>query len=257
MILFERHFGAGEPLLILHGLFGQSDNWTTIARKLGETYCVYTIDLRNHGQSGHDDQIDYQVMAEDVRETCEAIGLKKVHLLGHSMGGKVAMTFGMNYPALLFSLLIADIGPRYYTPHHQEILSGLNRINTETISSRQEAENQLAEVVQDSSTRQFLLKNLYRKEDNGFAWRFNLSGLTASIERVGDAFMGGTCFVPTLFYHGEKSRYILPSEYADIRELFPNAEFRVMEGAGHWLHAENPTAFIETTRWWLSKNTHS
>ena len=256
MILFERHFGEGEPLLILHGLFGQSDNWTSIARKLSENYRVYTIDLRNHGQSGHDDHMDYQVMAEDVRETCLALGLEKVHLLGHSMGGKVAMTFGMNYPEMLYSLMIADIGPRYYTPHHQEILNGLNQIQTETLTSRQEAENQLSEVIQDSSTRQFLLKNLYRTDDNRFAWRFNLPVLTQSIERVGDAYMGGICLVPTLFYHGGKSRYILPTDYEDIRALFPRAEFRVMEGAGHWLHAENPTAFVETTRWWLAKNTH-
>ena len=149
MKLFERHFGTGEAVVILHGLFGQSDNWTSIARKLGEKYSVYTFDLRNHGQSGHSDEMNYPVMAADVLETIDELGLDKIHLIGHSMGGKVAMLFGLTYPERLNSLVIADIGPRYYKPHHSDIITGLSSIDLSRLKSRQEAENQLLEYIPD------------------------------------------------------------------------------------------------------------
>ena len=143
MILFERHFGSGEPLIILHGLFGQSDNWTSIARKLGEHFTVYTLDLRNHGQSGHDNVMNYDVMADDLLETIDYLGIQKMHLIGHSMGGKVAMLFALKYPERLEKLIIADIGPRFYKPHHQKILQGLNQLDLGSLNSRTDAENEL------------------------------------------------------------------------------------------------------------------
>lgn len=252
MKLFERHFGTGEAVVILHGLFGQSDNWTSIARKLGENYCVYTFDLRNHGQSGHSDEMNYRVMALDVLETIDEIGLSKIHLIGHSMGGKVAMLFGLTFPERLNSLVIADIGPRYYKPHHKEIIAGLLSIDLSRLKSRQEAENQLIEFIPDFGTRQFLLKNLYRFGENQFAWRFNLPVISRTIENIGEEIDSGICQIATLFYRGDKSNYILPGDYSAILNRFPKAQFEVMQGAGHWLHAEKPIEFIETLVNWIS-----
>lgn len=257
MILFERHFGSGDPLIILHGLFGQSDNWTSIARKLGEHFSVYTIDLRNHGQSDHDNAMNYAVMAIDLLETIEHLGIHKMHLIGHSMGGKVAMNFALRYPERLHKLLIADIGTRFYEPHHQKILDGLNQLDLGALTSRIDAEDQLSPHIQDKGTRQFLLKNLYRNEEGGFSWRFNLPIITAEINRIGEELPAGISLIPTLFYHGGRSTYILPSDYSDILTYFPNAQFRIMENVGHWLHAENPDEFIRITHWWISKNAHN
>ncbi len=254
MILFERHFGEGEVIIILHGLFGQSDNWTGIARNLGDQFSVFTFDLRNHGQSGHSDAFNYEFMADDVVETMNHLGLKKVHLIGHSMGGKVAMRIAQKFPDRLYSLLIADIGPRYYKPHHEEILQGLNSIHPEKITTRKEAEEILTESIKDEGTKQFLLKNLYRTPENKFAWRFNLNVLTDKIENVGEALPAGICFVPTLFYHGGNSRYIMKEEYSEIRKQFPNTTFLIMENAGHWLHAEKPAEFIDTVKGWILSN---
>jgi pimeloyl-ACP methyl ester carboxylesterase len=255
MKLFERHFGTGEAVIILHGLFGQSDNWTSIARKLGEKYCVYTFDLRNHGQSEHSDEMNYRVMASDVLETIDALGLDKIHLIGHSMGGKVAILFGLTYPERLHSLVIADIGPRYYKPHHTEIITGLTSIDLSSLKSRQDAENLLIEHIPDFGTRQFLLKNLYRFGENQFAWRFNLPVLSRTIENIGEALDSGVCKIATLFYRGANSNYIKTEEYPSILNQFPNAQFEVMQDAGHWLHAEKPTEFIATIENWISTKT--
>jgi len=257
MILFERHFGSGEPIIILHGLFGQSDNWTSIARKLGEHFTVYTLDLRNHGQSGHDNEMNYDVMADDLLETIDHFGIQKMHLIGHSMGGKVAMLFALKYPERLNKLIIADIGPRFYEPHHQKILYGLNQLDLDSLSSRIDAENELSLFIPDTGTRQFLLKNLYRDTEGGFSWRFNLPIITAKINRIGEQLPKGVCTTPTLFFHGGKSDYIIPSDYSDILQYFPNAEFEIMQGAGHWLHAENPTEFIRITNLWIDQDAHN
>ena len=252
MILFERHFGAGEPLIILHGLFGQSDNWTSIARKLGEQFTVYTLDLRNHGQSGHHNEMNYDVMADDLLETIDHLGIQKMHLIGHSMGGTVAMLFALKYPERLQKLIIADIGPRFYKPHHQKILQGLNQLDLGSLTSRTDAENELSQLIPNSETRQFLLKNLYRNNEGRFSWRFNLPVITEEINHIGEQLPSGNCKTSTLFFHGGKSDYIIPSDYSDILNYFPNAEFQIMQGAGHWLHAENPAEFIRVTNWWFN-----
>ncbi len=255
MILFSRTYGENGPVLvILHGLFGQSDNWAGIARKLSDTYRIYTLDLRNHGESDHSDEFSYDLMAEDVIETLEAAFLEDVHLLGHSMGGKVAMVVAQRKPELLSSLLVADIAPKYYKPHHQEILAGLNALNPAEIASRNEAEEVLKKQIPDFGTRQFLLKNLGRKEDNSFEWKFNLKTITEKIAGIGKATDSVESDVPTLFYKGEKSNYIKEEDYENIISLFPNAEFKTMDGAGHWLHAENPSEMVKTIREWISKN---
>lgn len=254
MILFHRHYGEGAPLVILHGLFGQCDNWVSIAKSLGEKgHSVYCVDLRNHGQSPHSPEFSMEEMAEDVRETLDDLRLGRVHLLGHSMGGKVAMFFAQQWPERLLSLLVIDIGIRYYPPHHQDIISGLQSIDVDALASRNDADAQLAHYVEEVSTRQFLLKNLYRKEDNSFGWRFNLPVITTRIEEVGRALPEGRVNVPTLFYRGGQSRYVKAEEYDDIKKQFPQAEFKTMEDAGHWLHAENPAEFVEEIGGWLGR----
>jgi pimeloyl-ACP methyl ester carboxylesterase len=246
MILFHRHYGAGNPLIILHGLFGQSDNWAGIAKVLGNQFSVYCMDMRNHGQSPHHPDFSYEAMANDVLETLYDLRLNKIHLLGHSMGGKAAMFFAQNHPEKLHSLISVDIGPRYYAPHHTEIIAGLKSIQLETIKTRSQADEQFMQFVPDSATRQFLLKNLVRTNDQQFVWRFNLDVIAKEIEHVGEALPPGAVNVPTLFYRGEHSNYILPEEYPSILQQFPEAVFKTMQGAGHWLHAEKPQEFMET-----------
>ncbi|MEX1188123.1 MAG: alpha/beta fold hydrolase [Bacteroidia bacterium] len=255
MILFSRNYGeTGPTLLILHGLFGQSDNWAGIARKLSDKYRIYVFDLRNHGESDHSEDFSYELMAEDVIETIEAAFLGNVHLLGHSMGGKVAMVVAQKRPDLLKSLLVADIAPKYYRPHHEEIIKGLNALNPKEIKSRPEAEEELENYIPDFGTRQFLLKNLGRADDNSFEWKFNLKVLTEKIENIGKAIDNTVSKVPALFYRGEKSRYVNDEDYESIKKIFPNAEFSEMKDAGHWLHAENPNEMMKTIEEWIAKN---
>jgi esterase len=255
MILFHRHYGEGPPLVILHGLFGQSDNWATVGRKLGEHHLsVFCMDLRNHGMSPHSESFSLAEMAADVAETLDDLRLSAVHLLGHSMGGKVAMEFAFAFPERLKSLILVDIGPGYYPPHHQQIIKGLQAVKPEEISSRPEAEERLSAYIQDQATRQFLLKNLYRTDSNeGFAWRFNLDAIAAKIKEVGKAVPDRSLSVPSLFYHGERSNYVSPDAYINIMRQFHLAEFKVMPGAGHWLHAEQPIPFTETILNWVKR----
>ncbi len=244
MKLFYRQYGeSGMPMVILHGLFGQSDNWTTLARAWSTQYRVFVLDQRNHGQSPHSETFDYPSMAEDLRETLDSLGLDKIYLLGHSMGGKTAMFFALKHPDRIEKMLVADIGPRYYRPHHTDIISGLQSVAPETLSSRAEAEQRLSHFVPEASTRQFLLKNLYRTEDGGFAFRFHLAAIASQIEHIGKAVPPEKCTVETLFVRGEKSRYILPEDWPAIQAQFPNSTLETIAEAGHWLHAEKPSEF--------------
>ena len=252
MILFHRHYGDGTPLIILHGLFGQSDNLAGVARLLGNNFSVYCIDQRNHGQSGHAHEFTYDAMVGDLVETLDDLRLNKVHLLGHSMGGKTAMFFARKYPERLHSLTVVDIGPRYYAPHHGEIIAGIQVLKPGELTSRQEAEELLAYSIKDASTRQFLLKNLVRGDDGRFFWRFNLDAIAENSENVGEALPGGALNIPTLFYRGGNSSYIIPEEYDTILQQFPEAVFATMQDAGHWLHAEKPQEFVDTIMDFLS-----
>jgi esterase len=255
MILAHREYGnTGPIIIILHGLFGQNDNWTTIARKLSNSTHIFTLDLRNHGMSEHSDDFNYKVMAEDVIETMDSLKIEECHILGHSMGGKVAMVCGQIAPSRFQSLIIADIGPKYYSPHHQEIIKGLKSLNLETLSSRSEADEALKTYIPDFGTRQFLLKNLSRKEDNYFEWRFNLDSIAKNIEEIGSELENKIVKLPSLFYKGGKSRYILEEDKPAILKLFPNAVFKTMEGAGHWMHAENPEEMVITILNWISEH---
>jgi esterase len=247
MKLFFRKFGDGKPLIIMHGLFGTSDNWNTLAKKYGEHFTTYTVDLRNHGQSPHHDHWDYESMAEDVSELMNDEGISSAHIMGHSMGGKVAMYMSGMFPQKIDKLIISDIAPKHYKPHHQEILAALNNLNFTIIKSRKDAETYMETKIPDMGTRQFLLKNLYWKEDH-LAWRFNLPIISKNIEMVGTELPQPIVFEgPTLFIRGGNSRYILDTDIDDIVEHFPNSKLYTIEGANHWLHAEKPLEYLQVT----------
>ncbi|WP_205500541.1 alpha/beta fold hydrolase [Rufibacter psychrotolerans] len=249
MELNYKVLGQGHPLLILHGLFGTLDNWQTLGREFSKTYQVYLIDLRNHGRSPHSEEFSYQLMTDDLLEFVEQHQLQDIYLIGHSMGGKVAMNFALQHPEKIAKLLVADIAPKAYPPHHDDIIAGFRSIDLNAIQSRQEADDQLAQKVEDMGTRQFLLKNLYRQEDNSFAWRLHLDAIERNLPYILGNIASDTPFTkPTLFLRGANSRYIKPEQdLPQIQALFPNARVETIENAGHWLHAEQPQQFYRLT----------
>ncbi|MDZ7605161.1 MAG: alpha/beta fold hydrolase [Cyclobacteriaceae bacterium] len=247
MNLYHNTIGEGEPLVILHGLFGSSDNWVSIARKFAKNYRVILVDLRNHGRSPHHQDWNYELMADDVDVMLQTLGLTEVHLLGHSMGGKTAMTFAAANPDTVMKLIVADIAPRHYPVHHRTILDALTAIHLEKLKSRNEAEEILDRYISDESTKHFLLKNLYRDHRHTFAWRFNLPVINENIEVVGEAtYPAEPVQIPTLFIRGVNSDYITDEDIMDIRQYFTNARVETLGNAGHWLHAEQPDAFVGT-----------
>lgn len=244
MKLNYRKIGSGEPVIIMHGLFGSADNWLTIARELEADYELYLLDLRNHGDSPKSEEWNYEVMAKDLKDFIEEHQLKNPAILGHSMGGKVAMFFATQYPELVSKLMVADIAPRYYPIHHHTILKGLNAIPIDSLKSRKEAEDILGEYVKDMGTRQFLLKSLGRASGGGFEWKINLPVITKQIENVGEALPEGAQFdKSTLFVRGANSDYINEDDSAEIKEIFTNSTLVTIKDAGHWLHAEQPEVF--------------
>ena len=252
MKLNYKKTGTGETLIILHGLFGSADNWFSIAKELEKKYTLYLVDQRNHGDSPHSEDWNYQVMAEDLNELMESEGIKSAYLMGHSMGGKTVMAFALQYPEKVKKLIVADIAPRYYPLHHQVILEGLNAIPIGQIKSRKDADEILSGYIKNMGIRQFLLKSLGRNEKGGFEWKINLKTITKKIEIVGEEIDSDQSFDnPTLFMGGENSDYIKESDKSDISRLFPNSKIIYIKNAGHWLHAEQPGAVIEAVRSFL------
>jgi len=253
MKLFFRELGEGRPLIILHGLFGSSDNWLTIAKQLADDYKVYSIDQRNHGNSLHSDQFDYPTMADDLHKFILENNIQNPVIIGHSMGGKVAMQFAVNQPDMWDKLIVVDIAPKSYPVHHDEILRGLNGLNLGQLESRGDADKQLAKYVPEIGVRQFLLKNLSRDSD-GFSWKINLPVLTRNIEIIGAGLDGKlNSKKPVLFINGANSGYIKESDFDLIRSHFPEAEIHTIKNAGHWVHAERPDDFMEVVTNFLRK----
>lgn len=245
MKLNYRTLGSGTPMVIMHGVFGTSDNWVTVSKSLAEHFQVYLLDLRNHGQSPHSEVFSYEAMAADLEEFIEEHKLVKPIIVGHSMGGKVAMTFAAKYENIS-KLIVVDIAPKFYPRHHDEILKGLNAIPLEQIQSRMQADEILAAYISELGVRQFLLKNLYRTEDGNFAWRLNLPIIVKNIDIIGEPLdMEARVLIPTLFVKGSKSNYILPSDEEMILHIFPNSAIAIVEDAGHWLQAEQPKRFVD------------
>ncbi len=246
MKLHYRDLGQGTPLVILHGLFGLLDNWQTLAKFWSQKYHVYLVDLRNHGRSPHSNDFNYDLMVADLAEFITEHQLQNPIIMGHSMGGKVAMNFALTHPEQVSKLIVVDIAPRAYPVHHQDIIDGLNAIDISTMTSRNEAEAALMPYIPEAETRLFLLKNLYRREDNSFGWRMNLAAIEACIEEVGRETTADTPFnKPTLFIKGEKSRYIQEKDIPAIQRLFPQVQLETIANAGHWVHAEAPEKFYQ------------
>lgn len=245
--------GKGEPLLILHGLFGAGDNWNQIAKALPDDFRTIQVDLRNHGRSFHSQDMSYAIMAEDIKAVLTHLAIPSAHILGHSMGGKVAMELSQLYPQLCKSLTIVDIAPRQYQPNHNDVFKGLNAVDLSSITNRNDAEQVLTQYLSDKIVAQFLLKSLYR-EDGKFKWRFNLADLEAHYQNL----IAPPSFIkpftgPVMFIKGMNSNYIEASDRDKILEMFPMAQSRVISDTGHWPHAEKPRILLKIVEHFLSK----
>ncbi|MEO9869713.1 alpha/beta fold hydrolase [Ekhidna sp.] len=241
MKLHFRTLGAGEPLIIMHGVFGSSDNWQTLGKVFSKEYKVYLVDLRNHGNSPHSEDFDYDFMVGDVVELMSDEGLSKSHILGHSMGGKVAMHLATKHSEMVDKLIVVDIAPKYYPPHHHQIFEGFHAVDFKNLQNRKDADKQMSAVISNIGVRQFILKNLDRKKDGSFEWKLNIAAIENAIEKVGARIEGDVSFDgATLFIAGGTSDYIDNEDHDLIRSYFSKADIVPVEGAGHWIHAEKP-----------------
>lgn len=257
MELFYRHYGEGQALIILHGLFGVSDNWVTIGKRLAEKFSVYIPDLRNHGQSPHSEIFDYDAMVEDLDEFIDRHSLKTPVLIGHSMGGKVAMKYTLENPERIDRMIIVDMGPRKYDPRliHQKMLGAMLSIDFGVTDSRTEIDKLLTRDVPETHIRQFILKNLYRPERSTLAWRPNLDAINNNLTEVFEGIENHSSFDgPVMFVAGGRSDYITEKDHARILELFPQAIINTIAGASHWVHSEEPEALCAMFSSFLGKN---
>lgn len=253
MQLNYKKLGTGQPFIIIHGLFGSLDNWMSFAKAMAENYEVFLVDARNHGQSPHSEVFNYKIMADDIYEFLMEHSLDNVIILGHSMGGKIAMQFALNYPQKIDKLIVVDIAPKSYPIHHDEIIKGLKSLNFNVIKTRSEADEKLAEYIPILAVRQFLLKNLYWKEKEQLAFRFNLATIANNISEIGVATItnGNQFSKPTLFIRGEHSNYILDGDLEEITALFINSKLETIKNAGHWIHAEQPIQFLNCIKMFM------
>jgi len=245
MLLHYKKYGEGKPLFIMHGVFGMLDNWLSLGKKWSEDYEVYLIDARNHGRSEHSDDMSFESMAEDIKELMTHLELDSIHLLGHSMGGKVAMKMAMMYPELIEKMIVVDIGPKAYPMHHQRILKGLNSLELHGLKSRGEADQALSEWIEEVGIRQFLLKNLYWKSKGELALRMNLPVITEAMIDIINGIGFDSVQTPTLFIRGLDSDYIVDEDIPSIQLQFVNGEVEDVEDAGHWVHAQQPKLLYE------------
>ena len=254
MKLFFRKLGQGKPLFILHGLFGLSDNWATVGKILSESFEVFLIDLRNHGSSPHSDEWTYSALANDILELANNLFPQSPNhsfaLVGHSLGGKVAMQFASMYPEKLEKLIVVDMAPKDYPSNNFNLIEKLLSINLAEIKSRKEADEKLSFFIKDKSTLQLFQKNLYWNEENKLAWKFNLKVIADNQNKIRKTFSLGEKPIntPTLFIRGEKSNYVLDSDTAEIKKHFPNSEIKTIAGTGHWVHADKPNEFAECVK---------
>jgi len=261
VILNFRKSGEGPALVILHGLYGSSDNWITVAKKLETRFTIFIPDLRNHGQSPHTSTHTYQDMVDDLFKFFNDHQLKKAIVLGHSMGGKLAMMFAAEYQELISGLIVVDIAPKNYSSEnnqgrlllaHELILGAMEGLSLVNLSSRKEIDHFLAEKLKDSLLRQFLLKNIYRNKEGHFEWKINVAVLKLAFKSITDE-VSSDWFVsrqpilsyPVTFIRGLNSNYITNHDFSVIREIYPEARIISIPDAGHWLHSEQPDKFIE------------
>jgi esterase len=244
MNLYYQTIGTGQPLVILHGLFGSSDNWRGIAKQLATQAQVITVDLRNHGRSPYSSEQTYALMVEDLVELFEKLKLTKVDIIGHSMGGKVAMAFSQHYPQWLRKLVVVDIAPRQYQDEHSTLLRALLALDLALYAKRKEVDDALKMVLPNKAVRQFLLMNLALNGEK-IIWRINLQALYDNYSQLLKAVCEGeTIIIPSYFIRGGQSNYIRDDDEDSIKTCFPYAELFTIEHAGHWVHAEAPQHFL-------------
>lgn len=260
MELFYRKYGneGDQPLIILHGLFGVSDNWVSFARRIAmEGFEVFVVDQRNHGQSPHSGNFNYLALTDDLFDFIDDHDIENPMILGHSMGGKVAMRFALENPHLVKRLVVVDISLKAYPPRttHKQIIKAMQAVDLATITRRQTVEDQLQSVIPEKRIRLFVLKNLHRNKENRFEWRLNIDGIEPNLDEMFDAIDIQEQFEkPTLFIKGGASDYILLEDYELIRENFPNAEIVVIANTSHWVHVESPEIFYQLTMGFLTGN---
>ncbi len=255
MALFSRRHGSGDQaLIILHGLLGSSANWQSLAKRFGQKLSVYTLDLRNHGQSPWSDTMDYPTMATDVAQFIGSLDHRQCYILGHSMGGKVAMQLALNQPNKLDALIVADIAPVAYSHDYDDLIKALLAINLNTLENRAQADDLLKRTIPEVGIRTFLLHNLaFHSDRKQWYWRPNLPVLLSSMDKITsfDERLSKPFDKPTLFIHGANSDYVHPEHFTKIRQLFSQTQIQQLEQAGHWLHAEQPHAFLKACEQFL------
>jgi esterase len=246
VLLNYKQQGQGPHVILIHGLFGSLENLNVIAKPLSEYFNVINVDLRNHGLSPHYDEMNYPAMAQDIIDLMLHLNIENAHMIGHSMGGKVAMELALTHPGRVNKLVVLDIAPVAYTARHTKILQALRAVDNESIEDRKQADSIMSPYIEELGVRQFLLKSLSKDNNGQYAWRFNLkiidekySTITANINE------NNSCLCDTLFIKGNDSDYILPDHRNTITARFKNTKAKVIHGAGHWLHAENPGLFHE------------
>ena len=245
-MIYSKVEGSGKPFLIIHGYLGMSDNWKTLSTQFAaEGFQMHLLDMRNHGRSFHSDEFNYEVMVQDVLEYVSENNLEQFILLGHSMGGKVAMNFACDYPEMVEKLIVADIAPREYKPHHQDVMQALNAVDFSKVSSRKDIEDVMGTYIKDFGTLQFLMKNVHRTSSDSFGFRFNLDVFNADDSVIGQKLSQEKRFLgQTLFLKGDRSKYIQEDDLEDVHYHFPNSILEIVSNSGHWLHAENPKEFF-------------
>ena len=247
MLLHSKIIGDSDNhVLILHGFLGSGDNWISIARKLNiEGFTVHLIDQRNHGRSFHSDNFDYEFMSNDLLEYINHHNIKNPILIGHSMGGKTVMKFSLKFPKLVHKLFVLDISPKEYPVHHQQIIDSLIDIDFSKLDTRKKIDAELRKSIEQQGLRNFLMKNVYRKDNKVLDFRFNLKSLSENIDKIGEKVDSAEKFTGEVyFFKGSRSEYIMDSDKDLIQKLFPKAKFTKIKNAGHWLHADNPNDFL-------------
>ena len=246
MKLYCRIEGSGFPVIILHGLLGSSDNWRAISTRLSPNHKIYSVDLRNHGRSPHSEIMTYPAMADDLRELLERENISECHLVGHSLGGKVAMQFATSHPDRMSKLIIVDIAPKAYPPSQRAILAALEQLELQSFQSFGAIEAALAPAIPEAPLRQFLIKNIVRMPPGGFQWRIDLASITKSYDQLTKPILATASYdKPALFVRGGRSDYVADTDLPSIRAIFTRAELVTIARAGHWLHAEATDEFIQ------------
>lgn len=253
-LLNYQQLGQGEHIILIHGLFGSLENLNMVAKTLAKHYCVTSIDVRNHGNSFHHKDMNYDDLAQDVINLLDYLAIEQCHMLGHSMGGKIAMQLALNHSQRIKKLIIADIAPVKYPDHHAKIITGLQRLDFNKINTRKEADQQLARYVDNIGVRQFLLRNITANKQGEFYFKCNLNNIAQGYPQIMQGINSSQIFNgETLFIKGGQSDYILPEHQKSIAAIFPYAKAKIIQGAGHWLHAEKTIAFNKIVMDFLSR----